>query len=254
MNGGESKQRVPKQQVVVLTGAGGRFGQFLTKRLLAEPDLVAVLLTSDPNRIPDQDLAPHSVYRVRLNDPRSVGEAFEQIYQDHEDIDVLINNAAVLPVPGFKDFVANADEARVLESYAVNVAGALFCIKHTLGRGRDRDKKIINILAGRALTGHKRHVEYYSSKAGLYNATLTLANDYPSHAFRNVMSGRIDQGDKGDSPESMWAYMREFIRDPDPAPYREIHFRPRLEFLWHLLRTYARHFRSCERRDVIRNR
>ena len=51
---------------------------------------------------------------------------------------------------------------------------------------------IINILAGRALTGHTKPVEYYSSKAALYNATITLSNDYKNHNFINIMMGKID--------------------------------------------------------------
>lgn len=243
----------PPRQVVVLTGAGGRFGRILTDHLLAEPSLFPVLLTSDPAKLALDSGLPHAVYGVTLADPDSVAKVFAEIHQDHGDVDVLINNAAVITQAGFEDFVANADDRRVLESFAVNAAGALFCIRHTLGRGRDSGKKVINVLAGRALTGHLRHVEYYASKAALYNATLTLANDYPKHCFRNVMTGRIDLGDKGDAPESYWRVFRSFILDPAPAPYREVYLRPGLEHVRRLLGHYWRHFRSCERHPVERN-
>ncbi|MCG8360261.1 MAG: SDR family oxidoreductase [Kiloniellales bacterium] len=243
----------PKQQVVVLTGAGGRFGRILAERLIAEPGLFPVLLTSDPGKLPFPPDDQHARYRITLADPQSVREVFARIHDEQGDIDALINNAAVITVPGFEDFVRNVDDGRVLESFAVNAGAALLCIKYALERGRPRGKKIINILAGRALTGHLRHVEYYASKAGLYNATKTLANDYPEHVFRNVMSGRIDLGDHGDSPDSMWAYIRDLIHEARPAPYREVYFRPRGEYLWRLLQYYWRHFRSCERRPVKRN-
>ncbi len=246
-------QRQPEQQVVVLTGAGGRFGRILSRHLRAEPGLFPVLLTSDPDALERDDPAAEAVYQVTLADPESVAAVFRRIHEEQGDIDVLINNAAVITEPGFKDFVHKADDARVAESFAVNAAGALYCIRRTLGQGRDHGKKVINVLAGRALTGHERHVEYYASKAALYNATKTLAHDYPRHAFRNVMTGRIDLGDKGDSPDSMWRAFRAFILDPAPAPYREVYFRPRLEFTWRLLAYYWRHFRSCERNDVERS-
>ena len=245
--------QMSERQVVVLTGAGGRFGRILTQRLLAEESLFPVLLTSDPDRLDLAGAGSHAVHQVTLADPDSVATVFARIHEEQGDIDVLINNAAVITQAGFSDFVHKADDARVLESFAVNAAGALFCIRHTLGRGRDHGKKVINILAGRALTGHQRHVEYYASKAALYNATKTLAHDYPKHCFRNVMTGRIDLGDRGDSPDSMWRGFRRFILDPDPAPYREVYFRPRLEFYGRLLDYYWRHFRSCERQDVERD-
>lgn len=248
--------RETHKKVVVLTGAGGRLGRFLAERLLAEPMLFPVFLTSNPAKLTFQGAEPHAVYPVTLGDPASVEAAFDQIHQAHGDVDVLINNAAMIPLPGFEDFVHKVDDQRVLETYAVNVAGALFCIKGALGRGRETGKTVINILAGRALTGHVRHVEYYSSKAALHNATRTLANDYPRHAFRNLMSGRIEvggpEGQGGDNPQAYWDYIREAIFDPRPAPYREVHFRPRMEFLRHLFGHYIKHFRSTARRDVTR--
>ncbi len=237
---------------MVLTGAGGRFGRILAERLIAEPGLFPVLLTSDPDKLPFESGPSHAVYRIDLSEPGSIREVFGRIHDERGDIDALINNAAVITLPGFEDFVHKVEDARVMESFAVNAAAALLCIKYTLGRGRERGKKIINILAGRALTGHERHVEYYASKAGLYNATKTLAHDYPQHVFRNIMSGRIDLGDRGDNPDSMWACIREVILEPRPEAYREVYFRPRGEYLWHLLRYYWRHFRSCERRPVER--
>ena len=245
-------QRGKDQQVVVLTGAGGRFGRILSERLRAEPSLFPVLLTSKPKDLALPDPAAQAVHQVTLADPASVAAVFRQIHEEQGDIDVLINNAAVITEPGFSDFVHKADDTRVAESFAVNAAGALYCIRQTLGRGREQGKKVINILAGRALTGHERHVEYYASKAALYNATKTLAKDYPRHCFRNVMTGRIDLGDNGDSPESMWRAFRAFILDPAPAPYKEVYFRPRLEFYRRLLAYYWSHFRSCERQDVER--
>ena len=246
-------QRSQDQQVVVLTGAGGRFGRILAERLRAEPSLFPVLLTSDPAGLEIADPAAQAVHQVTLADPDSVAAAFHRIHEEQGDVDVLINNAAMITQPGFRDFVHKADDARVGESFAVNAAGALYCIRQALSQGRDHGKKVINILAGRALTGHERHVEYYASKAGLYNATKTLANDYPQHFFRNVMTGRIDLGDHGDSPDSMWRGLRDFILDPAPAAYREIYFRPRLEFYRRLLAFYWAHFRSCERHDVERS-
>ena len=239
-------------KIVVVTGAGGRFGQVLAQRILDEPLLKPVFLTSDVARFSIKTARPHKVYQVALKDPNSVKAVFSKIHETEGDIDILINNAAVTTTPNFRDYVNNSDDVRVGEAFAVNCAGALYCIKYTLNRGRSHGKKIINVLAGRALTGHTRHVEYYASKAGLYNATRTLARDYPNHFFRNIMTGRIAFDGRGDRPESIWAYFRDFIYELNPPQYREVYFKPRLEYLTHLLRYYADHFRSCERRPVER--
>ncbi len=244
------------RKVTVLTGAGGQFGRIVATRMLADPAIVPVFLTSDAealrNVLAEQGAAEAAVFKVDLAESGSVRQVFERIHDEFGDVDVLINNAAVNTVAGFSDFVANSDDRRVLMSFAVNSAAPLWCIKYTLHRGRENSKRIINVLSGRALTGHVRHVDYFASKAALMNATITLARDYPRHAFCNVMSGHIDTGKGGDSPDSMWAEMRRFIFAASPPPYSEVFFMGRLAFLRHLAGHYLRHFRRAVRADVTR--
>ena len=240
-----------KKQVVVLTGSGGRFGSFLVKKLLAVSEILPVFLTSEPEKLGFDSTLNHKVYKVNLSSAKSIKNVFCLIYDECGDIDVLINNAAVNTIPGFSDFINNSDDQRVYDTYKVNVAGALLCIKYTLNRGDQSGKKIINILTRRAFTGHQRHVEYYSSKAGLYNATKTLAADYPMHCFRNIMSGHIKPGRGGD-PNSMWNYFIDFIYDPEPPHYLEIYYESRAKYYLYLLRCYYSHFKSCKRIDIKR--
>jgi|TARA_B100001964_G_scaffold98359_1_gene109949 NAD(P)-dependent dehydrogenase (short-subunit alcohol dehydrogenase family) len=240
-----------KKQVVVLTGSGGRFGSFLVKKLLVVSEILPVFLTSEPEKLGFDSTLNHKVYKVNLSSAKSIKNVFCLIYDECGDIDVLINNAAVNTIPGFSDFINNSDDQRVYDTYKVNVAGALLCIKYTLNRGDQSGKKIINILTRRAFTGHQRHVEYYSSKAGLYNATKTLAADYPMHCFRNIMSGHIKPGRGGD-PNSMWNYFIDFIYDPEPPHYLEIYYESRAKYYLYLLRCYYSHFKSCKRIDIKR--
>ena len=235
-----------KKQVVVLTGSGGRFGSFLVKKLLVVSEILPVFLTSEPEKLGFDSTLNHKVYKVNLSSAKSIKNVFCLIYDECGDIDVLINNAAVNTIPGFSDFINNSDDQRVYEAYKVNAAAALLCIKYTLNRGDQSGKKIINILTRRAFTGHERHVEYYSSKAGLYNATRTLATDYPMHYFRNIMSGHIKTGRGGD-PNSMWNYFIDFICEPKPPHYLEIYYESRAKYYLYLLRCYYRHFKSCKR-------
>ena len=235
-----------EKKVVVLTGSGGRFGRFLVKKLLAVSEILPVFLTSEPDKLGLDSSMSHKVYKVTLANAESIKNVFCSIHDECGDIDVLINNAAVITIPGFRDFINNSDDQRVYEAYKVNAAGALLCIKYTLNRGDQSGKKIINILTRRAFTGHERHVEYYSSKAGLYNATKTLATDYPMHYFRNIMSGHIKTGRGGD-PNSMWNYFIDFIYDPKPPHYLEIYYESKAKYYLYLLRCYYRHFKSCKR-------
>lgn len=241
------------KQVVVLTGAGSRFGKFLSSELLKDSQIKPILLTSNPSRLGLDASSEASIYKINLSDPIDVKRVFKKIYKDFGNLDVLINNAAVNSIPDYEDFILNSNDIRTKDYYSVNCAGALYCIKYFLNNGKASGKKIVNVLAGRALTGHSKDVEYYSSKAGLYNATLTLAYDYPQHFFRSIMTGKIDSGDGGDSPSSMWQYFRGFIFDKNPKQYKEVYFRNPLEFYRKIFSFYFKHFRSCERVNVIRN-
>lgn len=247
------ENQIYNEKIVVLTGSGGSFGNFLAKKLLLETNVKVILLTSDPDRVKVSRVLNPIIYKVELSNSISVKNIFRDIYEEHGDMDVLINNAAITTTKGFHDFLQNSDDNRTKDYYSVNCAGSLYCIKYFLKEGKASGKKIINVLAGRALTGHLRHVGYYSSKAALYNATLTLANDYPNHYFRNIMTGRIDLGGGGDNPESIWSFFKHFINEKNPKQYREVYFRNRFEFYRKLLGYYLNHFRSCERRNVRRN-
>ena len=61
----------------------------------------------------------------------------------------------------------------------------------------------------------------------------------------------VHLGDKGDSADSMWRYIRALIRDPAPAAYRETYFRPSGEYLWRLLRYYWNLKGQPERKTFI---
>jgi NAD(P)-dependent dehydrogenase (short-subunit alcohol dehydrogenase family) len=245
-----------KPKVVVLTGAGGQFGHLLAQEMAPYPDIQAVLLTSEPDRLrlalTDTDLTNTEIIKVDLADSESVKSVFASIHEKFGDIDSLINNAALPPVSGFEDFVSNSNDLRVRESYVINCAAPLWCIKYCLNQGETTGKVIINVLTARALTGHTRHIDYFSSKGGLYNATISFAHDYPRHRFRSIMSGNIDTGNGGDSPQEMWQEICRNIFSNDDRPYREIYFMPRRQFYLHLLRYYLRHFFNTKRLSIGR--
>ena len=58
------------------------------------------------------------------------------------------------------------------------------------------------------------HVEYYSSKAALYNATITLSNDYKNHNFINIMMGKIDLSNE-DELKKIFKYFNKIINNFD---------------------------------------
>ena len=245
-----SASRAEPQKTVALTGAGSRLGFRLARWMWEDDRIIPVFLTSDLARFEAASGivdAGTNVVTIELTDPDSILSAFETIRERFGGLDAFINNAAVNTVPGFSDFVRNADDERVRDSFLVNSVAPLLCIRHALAMNRGGRHVVINVLSLKALRGGKRHVEYGASKAALHNATLTLSRDYPQHAFRNVMSGHIDTGKGGIDPAVMWDALRNMILDPAPPSYEEIYLMGRREYFVLLLRNWLDQWRSLRR-------
>ena len=82
---------------------------------------------------------------------------------------------------------------------------------------------MINIVSLGALGGHRRHVDYYSSKAALHVATMALAMEDPTHMFRDVMLGHVDTGHGGLDPKRIWALLKAVLDDKRSKPYEELY-------------------------------
>ena len=177
-----------------MTGGGQNFGLRLVKNFLLYPNLNIIVLTRNPNKLKKELKGHKNVFQYKPTDFNGNKKLISKIQKKFGEIDVLINNATLNAQKNFSKFIENSDDKKVKNYYLTNAVGPLLMIKYIL-LGSTKRKMIINMLAGRALTGHSRHVEYYSSKAALYNATITLSNDYKNHNFVNIMMGKIDLSD-----------------------------------------------------------
>ena len=230
---------------IVLTGAGQNFGLFLSKNLIKDKNLRTILLTRNPQQLKKKLQGYPLIYQSKIADHKNSKKLFEKIIKKYGEIDVLINNACQNTIRGFKDFVKNSNEEMTKNFFIINTIGALNLIKYTLKAGKKK-KLIINILAGRALSGHKRHVEYYSSKAALYNATLTLSNDYKEHTFINIMMGKIDLNNSK-KLEKIWKFLHQSFYKTKKNYYEVYCFYSLIKYLKHLFGFYVKNFLFTKR-------
>ena len=180
-----------KNQVVVLTGAGGRLGNFLAKRLLAEPQITPVLLTSDPSKLRIDHGSSSIVHRVVLSDPLSVRKVFGRIHDEQGEIDVLINNAGVNKIDSIQD-VAEDDWDWINN---VNLRGpflltrAVSKIMKNQGYGR-----MVNIASIFGVVSKAKRAAYSTTKWGLVGFTKAVALDLaPNNILVNAVSpGFVD--------------------------------------------------------------
>ena len=167
------------KKIVIVTGSNGRFGKYISKKLIDNKNIIPILVTS-------KKIKQKYYYQLNIKKVQSIKKFLFFIKKKYGEPDILINNAAVNTTSNFNDFINNSIDEKIIETYTVNSISSLFFIKFflkSIEKNKKKEKKVINMLTRHAIWGNKRHVDYYSSKASLYNATRSLARDYPFFTF-----------------------------------------------------------------------
>jgi NAD(P)-dependent dehydrogenase (short-subunit alcohol dehydrogenase family) len=189
-------ERAPSVRTALVTGATRGLG-LECARQLAESGLRVVLTGRDLARVHDRAEAlsrsGDAVLPLRLDvaDPGSVEEAAQRLEEDGVEVDVLVNNAAVLLDEGRS--VLGLDEETFRRTLEVNLFGAFrTCVAFLpamVGRGYGR---VVNVSSGAgALTRMRGYAPAYSiSKAALNALTRQLA----AHVHGDVKVNAADPG------------------------------------------------------------
>ena len=129
--------------------------------------------------------------------------AMLRIKDEFGRLDILVNNAGIYPTRPFFD--ESSDEAFWNKVYDVNVNGTMLCTQ-VVGRklrAQGEGGSIVNIASIAAVVPHADAlVAYGASKAGLVNATRTLAKSLAPHGIRvnAVLPGGMDTDGVVDNP------------------------------------------------------
>lgn len=208
------------KKIVIVTGSNGRFGKYISKKLIDNKNIIPILVTS-------KKIKKKYYYQLNIKKVQSIKKFLFFIKKKYGEPDILINNAAVNTTSNFNDFINNSIDEKIIETYTVNSISSLFFIKFflkSIEKNKKKEKKVINMLTRHAIWGNKRHVDYYSSKASLYNATRSLARDYPFFTFVNFMLGPIGYQKDNRHPEIIWNEIQNIIFNKQIKNYREVYF------------------------------
>ena len=175
-------------KVAIVTGAGQGFGFEVASRL-AEAGAAVVVNDLDGGRAGEAAAQLVSSGRQAVAAPgdvslRTGAEALLQTALDaYGRVDILVNNAGIWPQSPFLE----ADEALWTRTLQVNLIGQLLCAQLVARRLVEQGEggAIVNVASIAAAVPHPDGlVAYGASKAGVVNATRTLAKSLASAGIR----------------------------------------------------------------------
>jgi NAD(P)-dependent dehydrogenase (short-subunit alcohol dehydrogenase family) len=161
-------------KTIVITGAGVGLGRALARQFVADGDHVVLLgRTAAKVEAVAEELGAHAMaIGCDVSSPDAVRSAFAAIADQHNGVDVLINNAAI-----FEPFkIVNASDEQILNTVNTNLAGAMFCARAAIpvmGRGGH----IINVSSESVVVPLPHLSVYQSSKAGLEQFSTNLLRE-----------------------------------------------------------------------------
>jgi NAD(P)-dependent dehydrogenase (short-subunit alcohol dehydrogenase family) len=172
-------------KVCVITGSAGGIGR---EAALLFSDEGAKLCVADVDEEAGEKTASECTdaffFKVDVSDPSSVEEMYAAVAEHFGRIDVLYNNAGIMP----------ADDASILDTKVdawqrvqdVNTKGVFLCCKfgipHLLERGRG---SVINVASFVALMGAATsQISYTASKGAVLSMTRELAVEFARRGIR----------------------------------------------------------------------
>ena len=186
-----------KDRVAVITGAGRGLGRGLATGFAAEG--AAVVCAARTNAEIDEAAAEIRAAGGRalaqptdVSDLASVEAMVAATLAEWGRLDVLVINAGVCPDVGRSIFESDAQEW--VETVAVNLNGAYFCVKAAAPHMRDTGGHIILIGSGKGHRAMPNDSAYACSKAGAWMLVRTMAEELaPSRICVNeLIPGPVD--------------------------------------------------------------
>ncbi len=163
-----------KNNTVLITGGSSGIGLELSKVLTQRGNSVIICGRSNEKLIAAKKLLPEiTTYQCDLADAKKSDDFAEIIKKNHPDLNILINNAAIV---NKIDFIKAEDAIELAEiEYNTNLIAPIRLIKQLYNTISVNDSpSIINITTGLIYAPRVLYPFYNSSKSALHSFTQTL--------------------------------------------------------------------------------
>jgi NAD(P)-dependent dehydrogenase (short-subunit alcohol dehydrogenase family) len=170
--------------LVVITGANRGLGFSFVETFLKQGDEVYACYRKDPGEL--KNITSPQLMRVQVDvtDEASIQKLAKKVQDNHQTIDVLINNAGVLN--GRDNSVGALQKSELLKALEVNTLGPILMVKHLLKHMEaSEEKRIIQISSNAASLNHAYAPDYpYGmSKVALNMFTEKLSKEVEGRGY-----------------------------------------------------------------------
>ncbi len=211
-----------KDKVAVVTGASGGIGGAIAKKL-ADAGCRVALASRSVNKLQEiaEELSTDCiVVSMDVTNTESVQSAFQDIFQEMGQIDILVNCAGVMPLT----YLKNRHLEEWLQTIEVNVKGTLRCIHEALPPMKVRKSgHIVNIASVDGKEIFKGGAVYGASKAAVIELSRAMRMELsPEFNIRvtSIEPGTVATNLRDDITD------QELLKDKDYSYDNEPHLEP----------------------------
>ena len=158
-------------KIALITGGCGGLGQATARKLVSSGATVVITdLDEDQGAASAQALGCEFL-RQDVSRESDWLRVTEYLLQQHQGLDVLVNNAAILRA----DNIENETLENFNRVMAVNCQSVFLGIKYCLPLMKGRNSSIVNISSSSALMGFPQFAAYTASKSAVRSLTMSTA-------------------------------------------------------------------------------
>ena len=179
-----------KNKKVLITGAAGGIGSALCSKFIENGCVLICTSTNNDklDKLNNEFGNNHFYYKLDLSDINNISDNFNLILKQHNDIDILINNAAITD----DNLFLRMKDDQWNEVIKVNLNSNFHIIKNLLPKMiKNRSGCIIGISSVVALTGNPGQANYTASKSAMISMYKSIALEV---AQRNIRFNIIAPG------------------------------------------------------------
>lgn len=170
-------------RTALVTGAAQGIGKAIATRLAADGATVVVSDVNAEGAVAAAEAIGQGAFAITadISDPDAVAAMFEQIDSRTGGVDVLVNNASIVPFVAWDD----VDLAHWRKIIDVNLTGTFIVTRAATDQMRAKKKagRVISIASNTFFAGTPNMAAYVAAKGGVIGFTRALATELGQHGI-----------------------------------------------------------------------